>query len=420
MLLILIFAFLAGLVTILSYSILPVITPLLPPNDRLDKSRAVAILTGWLVSFVACFTALTLFMQHFGLQATAVRYTAVLLIGFFGFVLVLPTFSLLFAKCVALFTKWNTDLLFSPNIEEEKRGGILLGGMLGLTWAPFAWLILAACATLMTTQHVTAVSTLLACIYSLGVGVPLFLFASGTRPFIDEAPTYVDYADKARQVIGGLMIVTAAIFAYNWDTFFEHAVLHDLPDMQIENQAWVDKQLQPLRSPNPSFPNQDQDPFSRIISTASVDITPAIYLGYERGNSLMQTPQLLPDLTYSYNDRFDTIGLNQVGLKGKWEAHANDILSQSNTSQLKVNFKADRVYLVLGGKSELPIQLQLDGKPIPANYHSSDANDTGDIFVDKSRLYQLLNLKGENGRHELVLTIPQGIKVYAFTFSGKE
>ncbi len=420
MFLILIFAFLAGLVTILSYSILPVITPLLPPNDRLDKSRAIAILMGWLVSFALCFTALTLFMQQFGLQATVVRYTAVLLIGFFGFVLVLPTFSLLFAKFVALFISWNTDLLFSPKIGEEKKGGFLLGGMLGLAWAPFAWLILAAFATLVTTQHVIVVSTLLACIYSLGVGIPLFLFTSGTRPFIDDAATYVDYADKARQLIGGMMIAMAAIFAYNWDTFFEHTILHDLPDIQIENPTWVEKQLQPLRSPSPSFPNQDQDPFSKTISTVSVDVTPAIYLGYERGNSLMQTSQLLPDLTYSYNDRFDTIGLNQVGLKGKWEAHANNILSQSNTSQLKVNFKADRVYLVLGGKSELPIQLQLDGKPIPTHYYSNDLNDKGELYVDKSRLYQLLNFKGEGGRHELVLTIPQGLKVYAFTFSGKE
>jgi hypothetical protein len=149
-----------------------------------------------------------------------------------------------------------------------------------------------------------------------------------------------------------------------------------------------------------------------------VDITPDIYLGYARKDSLMQLPQLIPNLTYSYHDFFEAMGFNRLVLRGKWEAYEQYILSQSSQSELKINFQADHVYALLGGTSSDPIQLIVDGKPLKSEYYTTDLSGNGEVLVNQNRLYKLLDFKGKLERHDLVLIVPQGIKVYAFTFGG--
>ncbi len=88
---------------------------------------------------------------------------------------------------------------------------------------------------------------------------------------------------------------------------------------------------------------------------------------------------------------------------------ADKITTMDNDSKLRLNFNAQKVFLVLGSSSGKPISitLLLNGKPVAPN---------GTIVVDRHTLYQLIDQKtAANGLLEIQVNDP-GLEAYAFTF----
>ncbi|MBS4162886.1 Uncharacterized protein PRO82_000164 [Candidatus Protochlamydia amoebophila] len=409
MLLLTLFAFLIGIVTVLSIPMSSILSRL-DLSDRNKKEKLMVVTQSWMGTFLVGFWLLTFLVASFEISFITLRYTAVLWIAFCGLVLIFPTFTSLFAKFLEISLQ-NFPQIFSVS---SKYNG-LWGGLLGFLWSPIAWFFLAPLVIFVRSTDTIFMLLILALVYALGVSFSLCLFLYDLHV---NKLTMIQLGEKLRLGMGLGLIILAVILAFNWNTFFGRTMLHDLPDMQIENHQSANQQLRSFDIDHPNFPNLSSNPFSNKLVKTSVEITPDIYLGYEQKNSFMQMPQLLPNIIYFYKDIFDAISLNQVALRGKWEARERDILSQSQSSQIKINFQAEQVYVLLGGKSLSPIQLIIDGKPLKSEYYTKDMNENGEIFVNQERLYQLLDLKSRLGRHELILTIPQGIKVYAFTFGA--
>lgn len=147
-------------------------------------------------------------------------------------------------------------------------------------------------------------------------------------------------------------------------------------------------------------------------------VTPETYLGYYRADRYVDEIKPMLNLVYDYSYK-GPLDSNKVGLKGLWLIESENITSKSPDSQLDLNFLATRVYLVLGGKSQEPIKVMLDDKPLPKEYYSDDMNGQGEIYVREPRKYDMLNLHGQYGRHKLTLIIPTGISAYAFTFGDE-
>jgi hypothetical protein len=95
---------------------------------------------------------------------------------------------------------------------------------------------------------------------------------------------------------------------------------------------------------------------------------------------------------------------DQVGLQGSWLAEDEYILSASDDSVLELNFLATKVYLVLGGSSNKPLVVTLDGR------------DVGNIQVNGDRKYDIVTTT--YGRHYLSIKVPRGIQAYVFTFGS--
>ncbi len=84
-------------------------------------------------------------------------------------------------------------------------------------------------------------------------------------------------------------------------------------------------------------------------------------------------------------------------------------------------------------KSDKPqlITVLLDGNPVPEKYWGTDMavssealregwNKNGNILVHKPRMYEVLNLKQDYGRHTLTLQCNTGINAYVFTFGSEQ
>ena len=90
MLLLTLFAFIAGLVTILSPCILPVLPIVLSGSVNGGKKRPLGIVTGFIISFTFFTLLLSTIVKTTGLSADSLRTISVFVVGFFGISMIIP------------------------------------------------------------------------------------------------------------------------------------------------------------------------------------------------------------------------------------------------------------------------------------------------------------------------------------------
>ena len=84
------FAFISGIVTILSPCILPVLPVILSGTTGRGKARPYGILAGFVVSFVVFTLALSALVNAFGISPDALRVVAVVILALFGLIMLVP------------------------------------------------------------------------------------------------------------------------------------------------------------------------------------------------------------------------------------------------------------------------------------------------------------------------------------------
>ena len=90
MVVLLAFAFISGMITILSPCILPVLPIVLAGGSSGGKARPFGVISGFVVSFSFFTLALSAIVQALGMPADAMRYVAIALIVLFGIVMLVP------------------------------------------------------------------------------------------------------------------------------------------------------------------------------------------------------------------------------------------------------------------------------------------------------------------------------------------
>lgn len=95
------FAFLAGIFTVLSPCILPILPAILSAGTVQGKFRPLGIIVGLICSFTFFTLALTAIVHATGLSPNLLRYAALVLIFLFGLVMIFPSLSNWFAKITA-------------------------------------------------------------------------------------------------------------------------------------------------------------------------------------------------------------------------------------------------------------------------------------------------------------------------------
>ncbi|MEO9138839.1 MAG: redoxin domain-containing protein, partial [Jatrophihabitans sp.] len=127
--------------------------------------------------------------------------------------------------------------------------------------------------------------------------------------------------------------------------------------------------------------------------------TPETYLGYKRPLTVSGTKPV-PGKLSSY-PRPRSIAQDTFGLSGQWRADPEYLQAGSN-AQLQLNFQARRVFLVLGGRGSVTVDLPGQAPRV--------------ISVEGvPTLYTLLDAS-HSMRALMTLRITPGIQAYAFTF----
>lgn len=260
----LVFAFLAGVFTILSPCILPVLPFILSASTMKGKYRPLGIIVGLVASFTFFTLALTAIVHSTGLSANVLRYIAITLIFIFGLVMLFPSLSDRFARMTTPLANLGQNI--QPTTTESGFvGGFIYGIALGLLWTPCAGPILAAITTLVATQSITLGTVSITLAYSIGAGLPMFFIAYGGSKIVQSSRFLSQHSEGLRQFFGGLMVLTSIAIALHWDTILQQQISRIIPPVLIEDNATVKKELEKLRGQEDIFsfdetlPGEDKD-----------------------------------------------------------------------------------------------------------------------------------------------------------------
>jgi cytochrome c biogenesis protein CcdA/thiol-disulfide isomerase/thioredoxin len=223
--LLLFFAFVSGVVTILSPCILPVL-PIVLSGSTGGKKRPLGVVVGFVASFSIFTLALSALIQAFNINPNILRIIAVVIILIFGLILVIPKLQEKF------------ELLASRFLSKRKpkanrtgfSGGLLLGTSLGLVWTPCVGPIMASVISLAITQNVDSASVFIILAYSLGTALPMLGIMFGGRKLIAKFPTLSNNSGKIQRIFGIFMIIVGLAIATGLDRQFQTAVLRAFPN----------------------------------------------------------------------------------------------------------------------------------------------------------------------------------------------
>ncbi len=228
MILLIAFAFLAGVITVLSPCILPILPIILTSSIggvNTGKSRPLGVVTGFILSFTFFTLFLSTIVRLSGIPAETLRFVSVIVVAGFGVSLLVPQFQVFVER---LFSRLA---VLMPNNQRKAgfSGGLLIGFSVGLLWTPCVGPILASVISLAITGTVTFDAFLITLAYSLGTAIPMFLIMLGGQNALRRVPWLLSNLGHIQKIFGILMILTAIGIFFNIDRKFQTFVLNTFP-----------------------------------------------------------------------------------------------------------------------------------------------------------------------------------------------
>lgn len=228
------FAFLAGILTIAAPCILPMLPIILGASvGQTNKRRPLFIVLGFIISFAAASLILSLIVTHLGLSQNTIRYAAIYILLVFAFFMIWPTpFELLSMRLSGAMNKANE---FGQS-QTGNKGAFLLGLVLGVVWTPCAGPVLGTILALIATQGTTAKALVLVIAYALGAGIPMMIIAYGSQWITTKVRFLAQYSRQLQQIFGVLILLLAVAMYFQYDTLIENNLTAFFPQSTLETK----------------------------------------------------------------------------------------------------------------------------------------------------------------------------------------
>jgi cytochrome c biogenesis protein CcdA/thiol-disulfide isomerase/thioredoxin len=245
--LLVLFALIAGAGTALSPCVLPVLPALLSAGATGGRRRPLGIVLGLAVTFTVTIVGLAKVVDGVGLGDSVTRDIAIVALALFGLSVAIP---------------WLGDRIEAPLSRLAKYGpksggrgfwsGILVGAALGFVYAPCAGPILAAVVSVSAASGRTVAVGLA---FALGSSIVLLVLALAGRRL-----TVRLRGPALSRALGAVMVLTAVAMAFQLDVRFQTAIANHLPAAVVnptnalETSKSVSDKLAQLR-PDSKFAN---------------------------------------------------------------------------------------------------------------------------------------------------------------------
>ena len=248
MIILLFFAFISGLITILAPCIWPLLPIILSSSLNGGKAKSLGITLGIMASFSVFILSISYLVSLFGLDPNIIRLFAVIVLVIMGLSMIVPAFSRILE---GMLSRLSGRFPQSQN-RSGFGGGFLTGCSLGIVWTPCTGPILATIATLAATTSLNLGIILVTIVYVIGLGIPLFFFSYGGGKLIAKTRFVSGFTGRIQQIFGVVILLTALAIYTNYDKVIQVKLLDSFPSytqflIGLETNPAVKEQLDILK-----------------------------------------------------------------------------------------------------------------------------------------------------------------------------
>lgn len=233
MLLSLALAFVAGVITILSPCVLPLLPMILATATQEGKARPLGVILGFVVAFAAATLAPSFLVRTLGVPPDVNRSISAAILVILGFVLVIPGLQLRFERLLG-----GVAGLAPAGAGNGFGGGLVVGLGLGLAWTPCVGPIMASVITLALNQAVGVGAVAITLAFALGTALPMSAVLIGGRQLTRRLDWFQRNAGLIQRVFGLVLLLTGLAIWLGWDRSIQVALLEWFPGWEGLLTSW--------------------------------------------------------------------------------------------------------------------------------------------------------------------------------------
>ena len=224
-----IFAYLAGLLTLINPCVLPVLPIVLVGALNANRVGPLALAAGMSVSFVVFGVLVTAFGAGIGLTQDRLAQIGAVLMVIFGLILVVPMFATRFEMATAGVAA-GADARMNSLDSGSLRGQFLGGLLLGMVWSPCIGPTLGGAIALASQGQNLGYVTLIMCAFAAGVSTIIIGLGLGAREAIrSRAQALRGLAERSKPIIGATFIAVGAMLFFQVHHVIEGWLLDVMP-----------------------------------------------------------------------------------------------------------------------------------------------------------------------------------------------
>lgn len=221
----------AGMATIASPCILPVLPIVLASTAGRGRLEPLLIIAGFVATFAAGGILIGALSASSGELQQGIRTGSILVLLLAGLACLWPA---PFDWLVTRVREWRASRRVASVPSRTvggKLGAVLVGASLGLAWTPCAGPILASVLALAASSQAPGKATFLLGAYAIGAGIPMLAIAYGGNWVSSRLAFLNRRADRIRQAFGAVAIAVAVLQLLQYDVIFSAWATQWLPSI---------------------------------------------------------------------------------------------------------------------------------------------------------------------------------------------
>ncbi|MFK7752138.1 MAG: cytochrome c biogenesis CcdA family protein [Sedimentitalea sp.] len=224
-----VFAYLAGLLTLINPCVLPVLPIVLVSALNANRYGPLSLAAGMSVSFVVFGVLITAFGSSIGLTQDRFAQIGAIMMVVFGIVLVVPMFARRFEMAtagVAASADTQMNQIQGSGLQGQFLGGLLLGAV----WSPCIGPTLGGAIALASQGQSLGYATVIMVAFALGVSTLIIGLGMGAREAIrSRAQSLRGLAERSKPILGVTFIAVGLMLFFQLNHYIEAWALDVMP-----------------------------------------------------------------------------------------------------------------------------------------------------------------------------------------------